>query len=744
MFNWFDEQIRQRKRHDQELFEDSILRMASSVIGTKNAGSLADERIVTRDAIDDILKHYHYKPAEIPDSIKSTEDQMNFAFRPHGIMYRPVELSTGWQKDAFGPMLGYRKEDGRPVALIPNPVHGYWYKDPNGKKTQVTGQNAEEFQKEAFCFYRPLPLKAIGIPDLMLYLKNCLSAGDVVLFVALALLIVLTGILVPRLTKMLTGFVLPLGNATLLWGTAGFLICTALSSQLLTMSRDLAMARIETKSSLAVEAAMMQRLLSLPAPFFRSYSAGELSRRSQAVNQLCSLLLGSVFSTGITSLASLIYIGQIFRFAPALTTPALCVILATVAVSLITTLTKMKLSKQQMEYSAKESGLSYALITGVQKIKLAGAEKRAFAKWADAYAKEAELQYNPPLFLKINSAILTAISLVGTIVIYFFAVETQVSPSDYLAFSTTYGMVMGAFSSLAGIAVYVAQIKPILEMAEPILKAEPEVSEGREILTRLSGNIEMNNVSFRYTEHMPYVIDGMNLKIKAGEYVAICGKSGAGKSSLMRLLLGFETPERGAIYYDGKDINKIDLRSLRKMIGAVIQDGSLFQGDIYSNIVISAPQLSVKDAWEAAEIAGIADDIQAMPMGMNTIISEWQGGISGGQKQRLMIARAIAPKPKILMFDEATSALDNKTQKQVSEALDRLKCTRIVIAHRLSTIRHCDRILFLDGGKIAEDGTYEELIAKGGQFAELVERQRLDKTGEKNGEAGENSDPAEE
>ena len=276
----------------------------------------------------------------------------------------------------------------------------------------------------------------------------------------------------------------------------------------------------------------------------------------------------------------------------------------------------------------------------------------------------------------------------------------------------------------------VAQIKPILEMAEPILKTEPESTENRKMVTKLNGSIELSNVYFRYNENMPYVVNGMNLKIRAGEYIAIVGTTGCGKSTLMRLLLGFETPERGAIYYDGVDMSKLDLRSLRRRIGAVTQNGSLFQGDIFSNIVISAPHLTLDEAWEAAELAGIADDIKAMPMGMQTVISEGQGGISGGQKQRLMIARAVAPKPKILMFDEATSALDNKTQKQVSEALDRLKCTRIVIAHRLSTIKNCDRILVLDKGQIQEDGTYDELIERNGFFAELVARQRLDNTQE--------------
>jgi ABC-type bacteriocin/lantibiotic exporter with double-glycine peptidase domain len=265
-----------------------------------------------------------------------------------------------------------------------------------------------------------------------------------------------------------------------------------------------------------------------------------------------------------------------------------------------------------------------------------------------------------------------------------------------------------------------------MEMVKPILETVPEVSEGKQMVTRLSGAIEMNNVSFRYSENMPPVLDDLSLKIRPGQYVAIVGRTGCGKSTLMRLLTGFETPQKGAIYYDGKDLNTLDLKSLRKQIGVVMQNGKLFQGDIYSNIVISAPQLTLDDAWNAAEMAGIADDIRQMPMGMFTLISEGSGGISGGQRQRLMIARAIAPNPKILMFDEATSALDNISQKVVSDSLERLKCTRIVIAHRLSTIRQCDRIIVLDQGKIIEDGTYEQLIAQNGFFAELVARQRLD------------------
>ena len=287
-------------------------------------------------------------------------------------------------------------------------------------------------------------------------------------------------------------------------------------------------------------------------------------------------------------------------------------------------------------------------------------------------------------------------------------------------------MVSGAFTAMAGMAMTAAQIRPVLDMAKPILESVPEISEDKHMVEKLSGGIELNSVSFRYNDNMPNIVDDLSLKIRPGQYVAIVGKTGCGKSTLVRLLLGFEKPQKGAIYYDGRDMQTLDPKSLRQNIGTVIQNGKLLQGSIFDNISISKPDLTLDEAWEAAELAGIAQDIREMPMGMQTVISEGAGGISGGQKQRLMIARAVAPKPKILILDEATSALDNITQKKIADSLDSLKCTRIVIAHRLSTIRHCDRIIVLDGGKIVEDGTYEQLIENGGFFAELVERQRVD------------------
>ena len=724
---WFDEQIRQRKQNDDDVFADAFVNMAAAVLGSKVTGSLSDGSAAAKSAIDEILKYYHVKSREVPDNIKDTNEQLEYLMRPYGIMRRTVRLEKGWYRDAVGAMLGVMKESGRVVALIPAGFSGYCYIDPDsGKKIKINRRNQNLFDNDAIAFYKPFPLKKIGLGSVAKYIAETLSAADFALIALATLALSLIGMLSPKLNNLLFAVVLPSGSVRLLLSIAVFTVSVSVSSLLISATKEMITARINTKMSVSVQAAAMMRIMSLPADFFKGYGSGDLSSRAAHISSLCNMLVSAVLTTGLTSVFSLIYISQIFIYAPVLVVPAIAVILATVAFSLISSFAQMRISKKQMELSAKESGMSYALISGIQKIKLAGAEKRAFARWGNLYAQNAKLTYNPPAFIKLNSVISLAISLIGNIVMYAAAVKSGVSVADYYAFGTAYGMVSGAFMSLAGMALTVAQIKPILETVQPFFNTVPEVSEGKEVITRLSGGIELTNVSFRYNENMPLILDNMSLKIRPGQYVAIVGKTGCGKSTLMRLLLGFEKPQKGAVYYDGRDIERIDLKSLRRRIGVVMQNGKLFSGDIYSNIVISAPWLTQSDAWDAAEKAGIAEDIRRMPMGMNTIISEGSGGISGGQRQRLMIARAIAPKPKILMLDEATSALDNLTQKKVSESLDSLKCTRIVIAHRLSTIKQCDRILVLDGGKITEDGTYDELIAQNGVFAELVERQRLD------------------
>ncbi len=722
---WFDEQIRERRRQDQQAFEESFASIAGAVLGRRVMPG--DDSQQARSAMEEILRYYHAKPREMPDTVKDFNEQLEFLLRPYGIMRRTVTLEKGWYKDAIGAMLARRKDDGALTAMIPTGLTGYTYADPaTGKRQRVNARTEELFEKEAIAFYKPFPQGKIGIPGLMRYIAACTSWADRIFFALSALAVALVGLLLPRLNNLLFSRVTDSGSVVVLAALISFMLLVTVSSRILEVVKQLLTTRMNTKVSVSVEAAGMMRLFSLPANFFKQYSTGEIATRCMNIKQLASLLVSSVAAVGLTSLFSLLQITQIFAYAPALVVPALAIVAVTMVFSVLTSIRQKGITQQMMEQSAKETGLTYAIVSGVQKVKLSGAEKRAFAKWSEQYAKVARLQYDPPMFLKVNSVISTAITLVGTLVMYAVAVESGVSVSEYYAFNSSYAMISGAFMSLAGIASMVGQIIPILNMAKPILDTEPEISADKQVVERISGGIELNNVSFRYSEDMPNVVDDLSLKIRPGQYVAIVGRTGCGKSTLMRLLLGFETPQKGAIYYDGRDMAGLDLKSLRRRMGVVMQDGKLFQGDIYSNITISAPWLTMDDAWEAAEMAGIAEDIRRMPMGMHTLISEGSGGISGGQRQRLLIARAIAPKPRILMFDEATSALDNITQRVVSESLDQLKCTRIVIAHRLSTIRHCDRIIVLEGGHIVEDGTYEELIAKHGFFAELVARQRLD------------------
>ena len=721
----FENTMRARDADDEQL-EEALLELAEACVSPKSAAGIRDEHEVIQSAIDEVMHYYGMHGNESQERFDTLEKQIEHEMRPHGIMHRSVTLDDTWYKNATGAMLVRRVDDGSVTALLPA-LGGYYFRDHlDGRRKRVHTSNAHLFATEAISFYKPLPLRKLNARDLVSYIAHSLDAYDIFLIVLASVVVAALGMLVPRINNIIFSRVIISGSAGAAIGIGIFLVFAQFAAIVIGSIRSLLLSRMQTKIDVSVEAASMMRLLSLPASFFKQYSAGDISRRMDGLQNLTTILSETALTALFTAVFSLVYVIQIFEYTPALFIPAAVTIALTFIVTVLAAIAQSRLSLKQMRADARESGIGYAFINGIAKIKMAGAEKRAFSRWAKLYAKNVKYTYNGPLFTRISPVIITGIGMVGTVVIDFLATDTGVTVADFYAYNAAYGMVMSAFASLSQSIATLAQIKPVLQMVQPILEASPEVSESRPVISDLKGGIDIENVSFRYSDDAPLVLDGFSLHVEPGSYTAIVGKTGCGKSTLVRLLLGFERPSKGSIRYDGHDVRGVDLRSLRKHIGTVMQDTKLFAGTVFTNITISDPTRGEGDAWAAAEMAGLADDIRSMPMGMNTLISSKTGGISGGQRQRLAIARAILPRPAILLFDEATSALDNSTQKKVSDSLAQLECTRIVIAHRLSTIMDCDRIVMIDGGRIVEDGTYDELVAAGGPFAELVKHQRLD------------------
>jgi len=721
----YEDQIRGRVQRDDESAAEAFDGLASVIIGKKAVSERSARP--THSAVEEICRYYRVpfleNEKEEPEG-EEHDQTLERLLRPSGVMRRRVYLDGEWWKNASGAFLG-QTQGGAYTALIPR-AHGYAYMDyETGREVRVERKTAGRIRREAVCFYRPLPNGVLGFSDLFRFMLSSVSAKDAAATTAAAFAITLLGMFTPYMTQALFGVVIPTGRQSLVLTTAALLFGVSLSILFITVFRTLASARIAAKLDVAVESAVIARVINLPVEFFKGYGAGDLTARIMSLNTIVSILCELFFGIILTTIFSFVYLFQISGIASGMALPAFAAILIQLTAVLFEVLVTVRVSRKTLNAKSKVSGIVFALFSGVQKIKLAACEKRAFSKWARAYREQSDAAFNTRL-QPMAQGFRLASPFIGAFIILCSAIAHRIGAAEFIAFMSAYGLMTGALLSFFFGAPILGSVAPVMEMIAPVLKTAPEVSENKQVIRQLNGGIEINNLSFRYSENSPMIIDNLSLKIKRGQYVAIVGKTGCGKSTLLRLLLGFETPLNGAIYYDNVDISKIDLRSLRQKIGVVMQNGKLFQGDIFSNITISAPGMTLKGAWEAAEMAGIAESIRDMPMGMHTVISEGGGGISGGQRQRILIARAIAPKPKILFFDEATSALDNLTQKQVSDSLAALKSTRIVIAHRLSTIRQCDRIIMLDKGRIIEDGTYDELIAAGGNFAELVKRQRLD------------------
>ncbi|MCL2820359.1 MAG: ATP-binding cassette domain-containing protein [Oscillospiraceae bacterium] len=716
--NIFDDQLDIRKTGDDMMFEgafDDLL----SILQLRPDMKQAD----ISDAVVEILTHLRLKIPEVPPELTDPEARIEYMLRPSGAMRRRVELKGQWWKDSVDPFFGCTI-DGDPVAILPSKSGGYTYRDKDGKKIKVNKETAKNIGEDAFCFYKPFALKKLRLIDFALFMIKNVRIPDFVYVLIISLIVALLGLTSPYVQSQLYGTVIPSGIKTNILAVGFLLAGTAIGSILFGLAQSLVLTRFSTLF-IRVQNAAMMRVLSLPVTFFKDYAAGEVASRMGSLTSLCQTISNTFMSTGLTAVFSLVFLFQMQYYAPSMVAPAFLVILTMLTVSILTTVLNMKISRKRMNASAKLSALLFALISGIQKIKLTGAQKRAFAKWAANCKEIGCLTYSPPIFLRLLEPINLIISLGGGILMYYVAGASGIGTADYLAFMAAYGSMSGAIMMLSGLAHTFTDIRVNLEMVRPIMECEPEVHENKKQLTSLSGMMEMNNVSFRYREDGPLILDNINLKIRPGEYVAIVGKTGCGKSTLLRLLLGFETPETGDIYYDGHSLSSLDLRALRQCIGVDLQNGKLMAGSIFSNIVVTAPWKTLDDAWEAAELAGIAQDIREMPMGMHTMIAEGGGGVSGGQRQRLLIARSLISKPKMIFFDEATSALDNITQKHVAQSIDGLKATRIIIAHRLSTIRGCDRVIMLDTGKIIEQGGYDELMDKQGEFYELVKRQTV-------------------
>ncbi len=716
--DFFESQINQRRKSDDYMFQGAFSDLLSIIgMGTPKVSRQA------KGAIEQILRYLGREIPSVPDSITELNEQLEYMLKPSHTMKRRVELHGEWWKDCMGCLLGSTK-DGNVIALMPGVWSGYYYIDyEKGTKIKINKETAKNINVDAFCFYKAFPLTSLRIIDLIKFMISEMSKADVLFIILLAGFGQLLGLLGPYIQKVIYDVLIPSGSMSLIAPIASFMFGVTLGSTLVGITSKLITARFGAKLSMSISNAVMIRFFSLPAKFFKKYTAGELASRMGYIAQLCTMLVSVIFSTGLSTLFSFTYFFQMNSFAPSLVVPGMIFILVQLSYVVFMTFYRQSIFKKKLDIEPKLNSLTYAIFGGIQKIKVTGSEKRAFAKWAESYSDVEKLDYSPPFLIKIDSIISLIISTLGGMILQYIAVSSSVGLANYGAFNTAYGAVSGAILSLGGVALQFATLGPILKMIKPVMEEKPESSEGRIIPTSLSGHIEVNNISFKYDKDGPNILDDISLEVKKGEYLAIVGKTGCGKSTLMRLLLGFESPDSGSIYYDGRELKKLDLRSLRQKIGVVMQNGSLFPSDIFSNIIITSPWKTMDDAWEAARMAGIEEDIKAMPMGMNTLISEGSGGISGGQKQRLMIARAIINKPPILFLDEATSALDNITQNHVAQSISQLHSTRIVIAHRLSTIKNCDRIIVMDGGKIVEEGKYDELMAKKGYFYDLAIRQ---------------------
>ncbi len=662
-----------------------------------------------------------------PRGVRGSEGLQEIA-QASGIRERRVALKGEWWREQCGPLLVFREQDERPQAVLPDWRGRNRLWDPVENRTyRLDRKRAVTLEPFAFIYYRPFPARKLGVWDLLVFGMRG-AAADLTTIILMGAASGLLATLLPVTMGLIFDSIIPGADRSALLAVSIFLAIAAVASGLFELTRNFAVVRLEGRMDAAMQAAVWDRLLGLPVPFFRDYTSGDLAMRSLAISQIREKLTGSTLDSILSGIFSAFSFALMFYYSWRLAVLGTALTAVAFIVPTIVGILQVRRLREMSGIRGKISGMVLQFVSGIAKLRVTGKELRAFTVWAREFATQKQQATAARRLSNHLAVFMTAFPLLCSGAIFYcnslLAADgtTSLTTGAFLAFYAAFFQFLGAALSLSSAVVSVLGIVPMFERARPILETLPETSAAKAEPGVLTGHIEISRAVFRYRPDLPLVLRDLSISVRPGEFVAIVGASGCGKSTLFRLLLGFERLESGAIHFDGQDLAGMNPQAVRRQIGVVLQNGQLQTGNIFDNIAAGRP-INLADAWEAARLAGLEEDIRAMPMGMHTVISEGGGGLSGGQRQRLMIARAIAARPHILLFDEATSALDNRTQAQVSRSLESLRTTRVVIAHRLSTIVNADRIFVLDGGRVAEIGTYQELIARDGLFARLAQRQ---------------------
>ncbi|BAY26926.1 ABC transporter-related protein [Calothrix sp. NIES-2100] len=673
-------------------------------------------------------------PPGASEDLSRVQDPVEAIARASRIRVRRIQLRDNWWQKDCGAMLAFILADKMPVALLPvSDTHYKLYVPGEPTPISVDARIAAALAKTAYVFYRPLPDKKLKTFDLLQFALQG-HHKELIVVLVMGMITSLLGMLTPQATAILIDKAIPDANRGLLSQIAVALVAAAFGGMLFQLALGFATIRLETFADSSTQAAVWDRLLNLKASFFRSFSIGDLDSRVTAITQIRQRLGNTVLKTIFSSLFSLLNLGLLFYYNVYLALIACVVALVNIAVTIISGTLIVRKVRPLLELQGQIFGVMVQLINGVTKLRVAKAETRAFGYWGKQYTHQLKLMLSTQGIEDSVAVINQVLPAITTAAIFWFAtsliVQSQtpggggLSTGTFLAFNVAFGTFINGATSLSSTVVEILQVLPLWQRAQPILQAEPEISSAQADPGRLMGKLLIDRVTFRYRDDGPLILDNVNIRAEPGEFIAIVGPSGSGKSTLLRLLLGFEFPKSGTIYYDGQDLASVDVHAVRRQLGVVLQNSRLMSASIFDNIA-SGALITMDEAWEAAQMAGFADEIAAMPMQMHTIVSEGGSNLSGGQRQRLLIARALVLKPRILLFDEATSALDNRTQAIVSESLQQLKVTRIAIAHRLSTIQNADRIYVLASGKVVQQGSFVELANQSGLFAQLMMQQLL-------------------